>query len=94
MNLEKSLTMLPFLFTSMTHATLHEDMQPIQLGGGGLYSLSSLHFSTTIIPFFRLIYHLPTFFFVQRYFVALLFISIDIHIGMIHKYEKRLSYTQ
>ena len=46
------LTMIPFLFTSMTYATLHEDMQQVKLGGRGLYSLSSLHFSTTIIPFF------------------------------------------
>jgi len=36
----------------MTYATLHEDMQQVQLGVRGHYSLSSLHFSTTIIPFF------------------------------------------
>ena len=45
-------------FLEKLHAWLHEDMQQVNLGGRGPYSLSSLHFSTTIIPFFRLIYQL------------------------------------
>jgi hypothetical protein len=50
----------------MTYATF-EDMQQVKLGGRGHYFLSSLHFSTIIIPFFSS--HLP---FMNIYFSTIL----------------------
>ena len=54
------------------------------------------HHSIFPLPSFHFSSHLPftNIFFFQRYYVALCFISIDIHIGMIHKYAKGISYTQ
>ena len=92
-NLENSLTKFPFLFTSMIHAWLHEDMQQVKLGGRGILLIiitPLFHYHHSI---FCLIYNLWTFLF-QRYSIALCFISIVIHIGMIQNYEKGLSYTQ
>ena len=41
----------------MSHVKLHEDMQPIQLRGGELYSLPWFYFFTTITPFFSFTIH-------------------------------------
>ena len=79
--LENYLIMLHFLFTSMTCTKLHGDMQPIQLGRMGNY----IHYH---YPIFHVILHSSTFLF-QQHFVTLYCISIDIHIGMIHK-DKRI----
>jgi hypothetical protein len=75
----------------MTYTKLHEGMQPIQLGGGGGGTLSPhIHYHYSILPSHHSIYDSLTFLFQQ----TLCCISIDTHIGMIHKdKEKAFLYT-
>jgi hypothetical protein len=66
-HLENSLTRFPFLFTSMTYAMLHEDMQKVKLGVGdfihyhhSIFPRPSFHFSSHL-PFMHISF--PTFIF-------------------------------
>ena len=82
--MENSLTMLYFLSWAMSSCNQFS-------WGGELYSLH-IHYhdsiSSPLSLHFFLTYHSPTFPF-QRYFVALCFIRINIHIGILHEYYKR-----
>jgi len=88
------LTWIFWKIPSPCYISFHEPCQDPtnSVGEWELYSLH-IHYHDSIssplsLHFFYLIYHSPTFLF-QRYFVALCFILINIHIGMLHKYYKK-----
>jgi hypothetical protein len=77
----------------MTYTKLHEGMQPIQLGGGGGGGGGYIHYLfTTSIPFFHY-YHsiFPSHLLFTKFSfpTTLCCISIDTHIGMIHKDKEK-----